>query len=149
MTDRCIFCEDKFEDESIKRYDYWDLQLFRDDQYYIGRTVAVFKSRHIVDVTELESEEREELFNTVIPELQESLDSLFEPDLYNYTSIGNDCRHLHFHIIPRYKKSKTFNGKQFEDEQWDETYAQDYQPVLLDEKDREDLIARIKSNMPD
>lgn len=149
MVKNCLFCDDKFVDESIKRYDNWDLQLFRDDQYYIGRTVAVFKGRHIVDLTELSPDEREELFELLIPELQESLGKLYDPDMYNYSSIGNDCPHLHMHIIPRYKEPRTFQGKRFEDEYWDKTYSQNYERVKLDKKHRKEQIQAIRDGIPD
>lgn len=149
MIKDCIFCNDKFVDESIKRYDNWDLQLFRDDQYYIGRTVAVFKGRHIVDLIDLLPYEREELFEVLIPELQKSLSKIYDPDMYNYSSIGNDCPHLHLHIIPRYKEPRIFKGRKFEDEYWNETYSQNYERVKLDQEDRRDQIRTIRDGIPD
>jgi diadenosine tetraphosphate (Ap4A) HIT family hydrolase len=148
MVENCLFCNDRFGDESIKRYDNWDLQLFRDDQYYIGRTVAVFKDRHIVDLSELRKSEREELFTQVIPDLQASLSKIYEPDLYNYSSIGNDCPHLHMHVIPRYKEPRSFNGKEFEDEYWNQTYSQSYERVKLDEENRKELIQTMRDCIP-
>lgn len=143
----CVFCQNEFSEYSIKNYENWDLQLFRDDQYYIGRCAIVFQNRHIEDITELNNEERDELFDTVIPELQESLGKMFDPDLYNYTSLGNDCRHLHIHIIPRYKNTVMFDGEEFEDEFWNETYAQDYQSIKLDDNKYTKLINQINKNL--
>ena len=148
MQKDCLFCNNRFEDESIKRYDDWDLQLFKDDQYYICRTVTVFKNRHIVDVTDLGSSERQELFDMLIPELQESLSEIYSPDLYNYSSLGNDSRHLHLHIIPRYKDPRFFNGRKFEDEHWNQTYSNNHETVKLSEDDRAELIETIRNKMP-
>lgn len=147
MNKDCPFCNDAFVEESIKRYDSWDVQLYRDDQYYIGRTVAAFKNRHITDIRELESSEREELFETVLPELQNSLDNIYSPDLYNYSKIGNDCQHLHLHIIPRFKTPRYFNDKKFEDEYWNQTYSQEYKRVRLSEDERDELRGMIRDNM--
>lgn len=147
MKRDCTFCNLDFKYESIKEYDYWDLQLFRDDQYYIGRMVAVFRKNHIVDVTDLNEDARSELFDVVISDAQKMLDGLFDPDLYNYTSLGNDCRHLHIHIIPRYKEPKQFNDKTFVDEYWNHTYSQDYSRVKLDQDERKKLINALQDNL--
>lgn len=147
MNKSCIFCDGKFENYSIKRYKHWDLQLFRDDQYYIGRTAVVFKNRHIVDILELKMNERKELFETIIPELQSSLKKTFNPDLYNYSSIGNDCEHLHMHIIPRYKQIKTFAGQEFNDEYFDRTYARDHKQIKLNEDNIVKLIEYLRENI--
>lgn len=143
----CIFCQNQFSDYSIKKYKNWDLQLFRDDQYYIGRCAIVLQNRHIEDFAKLNVKEREELFETVFPEIQNSLDKIFDPYLYNYTSIGNDCQHLHIHMIPRYKKTVMFDGKEFEDEFWDKTYAQDYENMKLDDDQITKLIEYIRENI--
>lgn len=143
----CEFCSDEFEEFVIKEYENWEIQLFRDDQYYIGRTAVVLKSRHIENMVELTKSERDELFETVLEELNNSLAELFSPDHFNYASLGNDCRHLHFHVIPRYKGTVTFNGQTFEDEQWNETYSQDYERVRLDESESDLLKQKIRENL--
>lgn len=147
MNNKCIFCNKRFKYASIKEYKHWDLQLFVDDQYYIGRTVAALRGRHITNIKDLTKEEREDLFENVIPEINNSINKIFDPDLYNYSSLGNDCRHLHLHIVPRYKKVIEFEGKKFKDEYWNKTYSQDYRRVKLDREDRNKLINIIKDNM--
>ena len=143
----CVFCNSSFELYEIKEYAYWSLQLFRDDQYYLGRCVAVLDSRHIVDITELTEDEREELFETVLPELQQSLDTISSPDMYNYASIGMDCSHFHLHIIPRYNTPTEFNGQVFKDEFWSQTYKQDYEPVQQNTTELLDLKSRIQDTL--
>ena len=66
-------------------------------------------------------EEREEFF-CIAKEVNVALKKLFEPDLMNYTSLGNVFRHLHVHFIPRYKKERIFNGIKFEDKRWGLNY---------------------------
>lgn len=146
MNRDCTFCRGDFSEESITEYNNWDLQLFRDDQYYLGRTAVVFKN-HVVDIADVASDEREELFETVIPELQLSLDTICAPDLYNYAKIGNDCRHLHLQIVPRYKTARHFDGRKFEDEYWNQTYSQEYERVILDEDRRGKLRKTIRDNL--
>jgi diadenosine tetraphosphate (Ap4A) HIT family hydrolase len=147
MKENCIFCNNEFEEFSIREYKNWDLQLFRDDQYYIGRSAIVFRNRHIVDLVNLNKNEYDELFTDVIPDLQKSLGKIFDPDLYNYSKIGNDCEHLHMHIVPRYKTSREFMGIKFEDEYWDQTYAQDYDRIKLNQNKISNLINILKNNM--
>lgn len=103
--EKCEFCHSQFSDTVIKEYQHWELQLFQ-DQYYLGRSLIKLK-RHAVDLTELDEKERQELFDEVLPELKNSLDTLFEPDLYNQATLGNDCRHFHLHIIPRYRAERS------------------------------------------
>ena len=148
MDSDCLFCQNTFESYSINNYSNWDLQLFRDDQYYLGRTVIVFTDRHIEDITELSIEERNELFEIIIPELHTALEQTFRPDLYNYTSLGNDCRHLHIHVIPRYKEKREYNGKIFKDEYWNQTYSQDYDPVKLDSETYQNMIQLLQNHLP-
>lgn len=145
--DNCLFCNNEFNFASIKKYDYWDLQLFVDDQYYIGRSVIVLRNRHITNISDINSAEREELFDEVLPDINNSLDSTFSPDLYNYSSLGNDCRHLHIHVIPRYENPVEFNGSTFKDEFWDQTYSQDYDRKELSEDNIEKLINLLQSNI--
>lgn len=119
-TSDCEFCQQKFSDTVMKEYEHWELQLFT-DQNYLGRSLIKLK-RHAVDLTDLRPEEREEFFEQVLPELEDALDELFGPDLYNHATLGNDCRHFHFHVIPRYSSERKFAGEKFMDENWNSHY---------------------------
>lgn len=116
----CEFCRGKFSETVIKEYNKWEVQLFL-NQYYLGRSIVKLK-RHAVDITDLEKEERNELFEDILPELENAMDRLFEPDLYNHATLGNDCRHFHLHFIPRYSSKREFNGEVFKDENWNKDY---------------------------
>ena len=122
MTDSsdCEFCCGEFDNTVIKAYDCWTVQLFL-DQKYLGRSLIKL-NRHEVDFFDINKHEREELSGKVVPQLKKALDDLFGPDLYNYASLGNDCRHLHLHIIPRYRDSREFRGVKFEDNNWNHHY---------------------------
>ncbi len=41
--------------------------------------------------------------------LAEAVYKTFKPDKLNYELLGNQDKHLHWHIFPRYKKEKNFN----------------------------------------
>ncbi len=116
----CEFCNREWEDLQYYDSKNWRVQLHT-DQYYLGRSLVVLK-RHIVDINEMGDAERDELFNSVLPELKETIDTMFGPDLYNYASLGNSERHLHFHVIPRYSDTRSFAGQVFNDEAWNSHY---------------------------
>ncbi len=121
MKDDCEFCRDEFSHTTVKEYENWKVQLFL-NQYYLGRCLIKLK-KHKVDLTELSQDERNELFEKVLPEVQGAIDSLFEPDLYNQATLGNDCRHFHLHVIPRYEDKREFNGEVFRDQNWNSNYT--------------------------
>lgn len=145
--DNCLFCNNSFKYASIKKYNHWDWQLFVDDQYYIGRCVIVLRGRHVSNINNINIDERNELFETVLPDVNDGLDNTFSPDLYNYSSLGNDCRHVHIHVIPRYKKPVEYDGEIYKDEFWNQTYSQDYKRIKFNNEELKDLIEVIKSNM--
>lgn len=116
----CEFCREKFSETVIREYENWVIQLFL-DQKYLGRTLIKL-NRHAVDLTELKKHEREELFEKVLPDLKQATDKMFEPDLYNQATLGNECRHFHIHFIPRYRTERKFNGEKFTDENWNNHY---------------------------
>lgn len=145
--DNCVFCKNEFSQYRVEQYSNWDVQVFRDDQYYIGRLAVVLKGRHIENMVNLTKEEREELFELVLPDINRGLNNLFSPDHYNYASLGNDCRHLHLHVIPRYKNPVTFDGTEFEDEYWNQTYKQDYERIELPIDKLNKLRSQIKESM--
>lgn len=122
MTDRCEFCHEDFSKDAVKDYEHWQIQLF-EDQYYLGRSLVKLK-RHAEDLTDLTEEERKEFFEKVLPQLEKALENLFSPDFYNQATLGNDCHHFHFHIVPRYSSPRTFEGEKFVDEAWENHYAQ-------------------------
>ena len=145
--DSCVFCNQEFQEYVIKKYSHWEIQLFRDDQYYIGRTVVVLRERHIKDLTQLTKTERNELFETVLPELRNTLLSLFNPNNFNYTSLGDDCPHLHFHVIPRYNHTVKFNGRTFEDEYWNQTHSQSTEKIQLNQNELDLLKTKIQNTI--
>lgn len=146
MKESCAFCNKEFEDMAIKKYDNWEVQLFRDDQYYIGRLAIVFRDRHIVDISELRPEEWMEL-HEIIRDLVDAVDNVLDPDLYNYSSIGSHFEHLHFHFIPRYKSVVKFKGQLFYDEYWGKTYQQDYERYSLHPEKEQALIQEIREEL--
>jgi diadenosine tetraphosphate (Ap4A) HIT family hydrolase len=47
----------------------------------------------------------------------------FQPDHFNYAFLQNQDRHIHFHIIPRYRAPRVFGGDTFIDPDYPSHYA--------------------------
>jgi diadenosine tetraphosphate (Ap4A) HIT family hydrolase len=143
--ENCEFCDKKFSETALKEYTDWEVQLFL-NQYHLGRSLIKLK-RHAVDLTELKEDERKELFEKVLPELEDTLNKLFQPDLYNQATLGNDCRHLHIHVIPRYSSERTFNGQTFRDENWNEDYRPHPDTIDIPDATFEKMEEKIASEL--
>ena len=55
---------------------------------------------------------------SILEKLKKAYVFLFQPDLFNYESLGNFIQHLHVHFIPRYKKPRVFARVKFVDGKW-------------------------------
>lgn len=117
ITPSCSFCQksEEYKKYLVKKFTYWRVELWT-NQCYLGRCVVIL-NRHAEDLFEITNKEQAELF-AIVPRLQAVLKKHFEPDLFNYESLGNKVRHLHVRITPRYKKSVSFEGHIFTDERW-------------------------------
>jgi diadenosine tetraphosphate (Ap4A) HIT family hydrolase len=71
------------------------------DQSYLGRSLVIFK-RHEEDILALSNKERDQ-FNADMIRVAQAIKKVFKPDLINYAILGNNQRHLHWHVIPRYR----------------------------------------------
>lgn len=110
-----------YESLKIKEYQHWTLFL-HSNQYYLGRMYAWAKRNNLVDLMEMNAQEKSDLF-LVGNEMKQALTSLFKPDMMNYAALGNISNHLHMHFIPRYKSEREFEGIRFKDERWGKNYA--------------------------
>ena len=132
----CKYCQ-KNENALIKGYENWNV-LIHSNQYYLGRCKVVLK-RHIEDLTEIENNEREELF-LILKNLRKIINESFGANLINYTSAGNITQHLHIHFIPRYNHEVEFENHTFKDEFWGGNHS--FYPRDL--KTDKDLLNKIK-----
>lgn len=133
----CFFCQSN-KDMLIKRGKYWTV-LVNSNQCYLGMCMVKL-NRHLVDLFDIKKEEREELFE-VMKQLRNALKQLFKPDLFNYSSLGNEVRHLHIHFIPRYEEKRTFQGIEFVDERW----GHHYKPYNKEFKIPQDVLDELKN----
>ncbi len=147
VEDNCLFCNgpEGIEKNLVKRYDNWTV-FVNLNQEHLGRCIVKL-NRHIVDFFKITEEERKELFGTVVPELKESLNKAFDPDLFNYASLGNCVRHLHLHVIPRYKDEREFEGVVFRDKNWNNDYKPYDKEFEVSEDVRHSIAAELRDNI--
>jgi diadenosine tetraphosphate (Ap4A) HIT family hydrolase len=87
------------------------------NQAHLGRMIVYLTTREIDDPLVLTQEERDELWEEVMPRLVQALDAAFAPDRINYSHLANRVNHVHWHIVPRYESdpSREFAGWSFVD----------------------------------
>lgn len=114
---KCSMCEnpEEYKKFCIREFAYWRIEL-HSNQCYLGRCLVILK-RHAEDLTEITQAEQDELF-AVLKRIKSALSMAFRTDLQNYESLGNETRHLHMHVIPRYSNPIEFAGMVFTDERW-------------------------------
>ena len=64
----------------------------------------------------------------IIKELKKCLTKAFNPNWFNVMQLGNGGRHLHFHLVPRYKGKIKFSGKVFTDPDYGKMLKDRYKP---------------------
>jgi diadenosine tetraphosphate (Ap4A) HIT family hydrolase len=96
-----------------KKIDYpiiWENNLFRlvliNDQKFPGYC-RLETIEHIKELSDLEDNIQVELIKKII-QIEKVLRDLLNPDKINIASLGNVTPHLHWHIIPRYRKDSHF-----------------------------------------
>lgn len=120
-----------FSKNLIKECKHWAVYV-HDNQSCLGRCIVWCKREDALDLADATLEEQAELF-FVLHNVRESLKKVFQPDLFNYSFLGNEIRHLHGHLIPRYIKPKTFMGVVFEDKSYGHLYKTDFNFITPEE----------------
>ena len=116
--------ENDFSKYLVKDYKYWAVYV-HENQGYLGRCIVWCKRADALDLTEVTSDEQQELF-LVLKKIRQALIRCFHADWFNYAFLGNGVRHLHSHVIPRYAKPVHFMGMVFEDKQYGHNYKTDH-----------------------
>lgn len=109
---KCNFCIRNKSNLWIKKFKYWNLGVGY-NLHTLGNLVIVFKKHKelFVEVTEKEVIELLRIIKFSV----RILNRQFKPDWFNVQQNGNWEKHLHVHIIPRYKKQRKFNDTIFVD----------------------------------
>lgn len=129
--------------------DLWGVALYR-NQTYLGRSMVYLRSRSIDDPLGLTAEERDELWEVVLPALTGAIRAAFGPDRINYAHLANRTNHVHWHVVPRYEADpeRSFAGHQFYDDRQGmifRTKARGRVPTSV----RNAIAAEIRSHLPD
>lgn len=116
-----------FSQFDIKHYDHWTLRV-EEGQRYLGQAVAwLERDGDMQRISSLNQIERYELWSKLLPEYEQAIERLWQPDHMNYAWLGNFIElhngHGHMHLIPRYKHSREFSGITFEDGRWGKNYV--------------------------
>ncbi len=109
--------------------------LFK-EQSHKGRVIVAHK-RHVSEMVDLSDEERA-LFFSDVNLVANALHKAFAPDKINYGAYGDNGKHLHFHLVPKYQD-------EFE---WCSVFAMNPDKVYLTESQYLELCNAIKAHLP-
>jgi diadenosine tetraphosphate (Ap4A) HIT family hydrolase len=133
---------EQWKELDIKEYEHWRVGL-HSNQVYLGRSVVVLK-RHEEDFFDTTQEEQKE-FLEIGKQMRDALREAFDPDLLNYSTLGNEVRHVHWHLVPRYERPVEFDGMIFEDKMRGKNWTPYDKGFLLPKKNLFDIRDQIKS----
>ncbi len=134
-TQRCHYCE-KGEIMAAIAIEVCQLSvstvyLFR-EQSHPGRVIVAY-NEHVGDVVELPADKQAAFFADVV-KTSKALYAAFKPDKINYGAFGDTMRHLHFHLVPKYRDG-------FE---WGGVFAMNPQKVTLTEPEYAEMVKKIR-----
>ncbi|AIS31630.1 MULTISPECIES: HIT family protein [Methanobacterium] len=120
MNNSCEYCQiDGGYGELIGETTHWMVYL-APSQRYLGTCVVALK-RHCNNLSQVSNEEWTD-FARVVQKMEESLEQIFQPTLYNWSCYKNSVfrkpnpnPEIHWHFIPRYQDPVYFEGIEFHD----------------------------------
>lgn len=105
------------------------------EQSHRGRCIVASKS-HVSELVDLSEEERNGYFSD-IAKVARAMHKAFSPDKINYGAYGDTGKHLHFHLVPKYK----------DETEWTKTFEMNPGQVKLTDAEYESLAEEIRSNL--
>lgn len=131
--------------------DHYKVFLNEEDQYYLGRSVAVLK-RKSPNLSDITPEEWVDL-GLVVRIFEDALKKTFGPTNFNWsctmnTSYKNDPPNpqVYWHVRPRYSSSVNFKSRVFKDNLFGSHY-QVRKLLILDEKYLSEIAQEIRKNI--
>ncbi len=113
--DTCgIFEKFDLQNNLLKEYKYWYL-LIRKKQKNIGSCVVILKE-HAFPLQQVSPEAMAE-YATITREIELSLQKSFDAYLVQHLCLMFVDKHIHFHLLPRYKEVFNFENKEWIDNQ--------------------------------
>lgn len=110
------------------------LVLFK-EQSHPGRCIVAYKD-HVGEMVELSDEERNAFFADV-NRVAKAIHAAFHPDKINCGAYGDTGRHMHFHLVPKYKDGPEWGG----------VFQMDPKQTYLSQEEYAEMIAKIKANL--
>ena len=112
----------------IHNYGLWSLRVNTKQGNNIGRAIVwLHRSGNMRSITLLTKAERDELWDKIVPKYEAVMETLFHPDRFNYSWLGNltdeHGGHGHLHCIPRYSAPIKFEGVEFIDPTYGKMYT--------------------------
>ena len=105
--------------------------LFK-EQSHKGRCIVAYKE-HIGDIAELGDKDIAGYYQDVA-KVSRALHKIFEPDKINYGAYGDTAKHIHTHLVPKYKN-------EFE---WGGIFAMNPDKVYLTDSEYAEMISKIR-----
>jgi diadenosine tetraphosphate (Ap4A) HIT family hydrolase len=126
----------------------WGVLLYR-NQTHLGRCLVYLRTRPLADVLSLSREERDELWDVVLPALARALEAAFAPDRLNYAHLANRKHHVHWHVVPRYDTEpvRHFAGETFVDDRPGQIFRTKRRGNVR-RKVRDKIAAEVRSHLP-
>lgn len=81
--------------------------LFK-EQSHKGRCIVAYKD-HISDIAELDDKDIADYYQDVA-KVSRVLHKIFTPDKINYGAYGDTAKHIHTHLVPKYKDEFEWGG---------------------------------------
>ena len=118
----------------ICKMDTGFLYVFK-EQSHPGRLILAH-DKHISEMIELTDEERNAFFADVAKAAR-AIHKVYRPNKVNYGAYGDTGRHLHFHLVPKYKDAYEWGG----------VFEMNPGRVKLSEAEYAGMIEKIKANL--
>lgn len=106
--------------------------LFK-EQSHKGRCIVAYKD-HAADIADLNDSDISAYYQDVA-KVSRILHKLFNPDKINYGAYGDTAKHIHTHLVPKYKDA-------FE---WGGVFAMNPDKVKLSDNEYNELVNKIKT----
>ena len=101
----CPLCQPQ-EPETVLWQDDFCRVVWVDDEDYPGFCRVILHA-HVGEMTDLPEIQRQRLMSVVFA-VERTVRQAVKPDKINLASLGNYVPHLHWHVIPRWRKDITF-----------------------------------------
>jgi diadenosine tetraphosphate (Ap4A) HIT family hydrolase len=136
--ENCAYC---VQGELVAKFGYQCCELDHSiiyvfkEQSHKGRCIVASK-HHVSEIVDLSEADRNGFFAEV-NKVAKALHKAFNPDKVNYGAYGDTGKHLHFHLVPKYK----------DEVEWGTTFEMNSGKVLLTDAEYEVLAEQIRNNM--